>query len=53
MHEITLKNGEKRIDLVDLTVDDVSPYRDKLNAPVRVPVLISVYQNKVSVKAAA
>lgn len=52
MHETTLKNGEKRVDLVDLTVEDVAPYREKLNVLVRVPVSISVWQGKLSVKAA-
>ncbi len=52
MHETTLKNGEKRVDLVDLTVDDVAPYREKMNVLVRVPVSISVWQGKLSVKAA-
>ena len=51
LHENTLKNGEKRMDLVDLTVGDVSPYQDKLNAPISVPVAISVWQGKLSVKA--
>lgn len=51
LHENTLKNGEKRMDLVDLTVGDVSPYKDKLNAPISVPVAISVWQGKLSVKA--
>lgn len=52
MHETMLKNGDKRVDLVDLTVDDVAPYRDKLNTLVRVPVAIGVWQGKLSVKAA-
>ena len=51
LHENTLKNGEKRMDLVDLTVGDVSPYMDKLNTPISVPVAISVWQGKLSVKA--
>lgn len=51
LHENTLKNGEKRMDLVDLTVGDVAPYMDKLNAPISVPVAISVWQGKLSVKA--
>ena len=51
LHENTLKNGEKRMDLVDLTVGDVSPYKDKLNALISVPVAISVWQGKLSVKA--
>lgn len=52
MHETMLKNGDKRVDLVDLTVDDIAPYRDKLNTLVRVPVAIGVWQGKLSVKAA-
>ena len=51
LHENTLKNGEKRMDLVDLTVGDVAPYRDKLDTPISVPVAISVWQGKLSVKA--
>ena len=43
LHENTLKNGEKRVDLVELTVDDVHPYADKLNSPVSVPVSVSVW----------
>lgn len=50
MHEISLSNGAKRVDLVDLKVPDVVPYRDKLNAVIRVPVAISVYQGKLSIK---
>lgn len=52
MHETMLRNGDKRVDLVDLAVDDVAPYREKLNGFVRVPVAISVWQGKLSVKAA-
>lgn len=52
MHETMLKNGEKRIDLVDLTVDDVQIYKEKLNMVVRIPVAISVWQGKLSIKAA-
>ena len=52
LHENTLRNGEKRADLVELTVSDTTPYRDKLNAPVSVPVAVSVWQGKLSVKAA-
>lgn len=52
MHETMLSNGEKRVDLVDLTVKDVHPYKDKLNAPVSIPVTLSVWQGKLSVKAA-
>jgi hypothetical protein len=53
MHEISLSNGAKRVDLVDLKVPDVVPYRDKLNAVIRVPVAISVYQGKLSIKVTA
>lgn len=52
MHETTLSNGEKRVDLVDLTVKDVAPYRDKVNAPISIPVAISVWQGKLTIKAA-
>ena len=52
LHENTLKNGEKRVDLVELTVDDVHPYADKLNSPVSVPVSVSVWQGKLIVRAA-
>lgn len=52
MHETMLSNGEKRVDLVDLTVKDVEPYRDKLNAQISVPVSLSVWQGKLSVKVA-
>lgn len=52
LHENTLRNGEKRADLVELTVSDTSPYTDKLNASVSVPVAISVWQGKLSVRAA-
>lgn len=51
MHETTLSNGEKRVDLVDLTVRDVQPYKDKLNMHVSVPVSLSVWQGKLAVKA--
>lgn len=33
MCENTLKNGEKRIELVDLSVDDVTPYREAMRLP--------------------
>ena len=52
LHENTLRNGEKRADLVELTVSDTSPYNEKLNAPVSVPVAVSVWQGKLSVRAA-
>lgn len=43
MCENTLQNGEKRIELVDLTIDDVTPYRELVGRPVSVPV--GVYIN--------
>lgn len=52
MHETMLSNGEKRVDLVDLTIGDVLPYRDKLNQPVSIPVSLSVWNGKLLVKAA-
>lgn len=51
LHENTLRNGEKRVDLVELAVGDTSPYKDKLNATVSVPVAISVWQGKLNVRA--
>lgn len=52
LHENTLRNGEKRADLVELAVSDTTPYRDKLNATVSVPVAVPVWQGRLSVKAA-
>lgn len=52
LHENTLKNGEKRMDLVELAVGDTQPYQDRLNKPVSVPVAVSVWQGKLSVRAA-
>jgi len=43
MCENVLQNGEKRIELVDLMMEDVKPYETLLNKPVRVPV--GVYVN--------
>ena len=51
LHETTLRNGEKRADLVELVVGNTLPYADKLNGLVRVPVAVSVYQGKLSVRA--
>ena len=42
----------KNADLVELAVSDTTPYRDKLNATVNVPVAVSVWQGRLSVKAA-
>lgn len=42
MCENTLRNGEKRIELVDLNVDDVRAYQDVLGKPVRIPVGVYV-----------
>jgi hypothetical protein len=38
MAENTLQNGQKRLELVNLTVDDPEPYRKLQNRAVRVPV---------------
>lgn len=38
MCENTLQNGQKRMDLVNLSVEDIDPYRKALGKPVRVPV---------------
>jgi len=42
----TLQNGEKRIDLVDLTIDDAEPYREFIGKPVHVPVGVYVSAGK-------
>lgn len=46
MCDNTLKNGEKRIELVDLNVDDVNPYRQVIGKPVRLPVGVFVANGK-------
>lgn len=46
MCENVLKNGQKRMDLVDLSVGDVSAYRDALGKPVSVPVGVYVSNGK-------
>ena len=42
MYENTLANGEKRTEMETLTVADTSPYLNKKNSPVRVPVALNV-----------
>ena len=51
MYENTLANGEKRTEMETLTVVDTSPYMNKKNAAVRVPVALNVYQGKAYLKA--
>lgn len=46
MCENTLQNGEKRIELIDMGVDDVIPYRDLVGKPVSVPVGVYISANK-------
>ncbi len=46
MCENMLQNGEKRIELVDLTIDDIQPYRQEIGKPVRVPVGVYVNAGK-------
>ena len=48
MCENTLQNGQKRMEMVDLTIGDVSPYRQLLGKPVRVPVGVYVVAGKPS-----
>ena len=50
MYENTLANGEKRTEMETLTVADTSPYLNKKNSPVRVPVALNVYQGKAYLK---
>lgn len=51
LHENTLKNGEKRMDLVELAIKDANLYSDKLNQVVTIPVSVSVWQGKLTVRA--
>ena len=51
MYENTLANGEKRTEMETLTVTDTSPYLNKKNSSVRVPVALNVYQGKAYLKA--
>lgn len=44
--ENVLQNGEKRIELVDLTIDEAGPYREAIGKPVRVPVGVYVNAGK-------
>lgn len=46
MCENTLQNGEKRIELIDLTIDDVTPYREALGKPVSVSVGVYINAGK-------
>lgn len=46
MCENTLQNGERRMELVDLAIDEVEPYRAAVGKPVRVPVGVYVNAGK-------
>lgn len=46
MCENILQNGEKRIELIDLNVDNVDFYRSAIGKAVRVPVGVYVSGNK-------
>jgi hypothetical protein len=48
MCDNTLQNGEKRVEMIDLTIGEVEPYRQLLNKPVRVPVGVYVNAGKAS-----
>ena len=48
MCENMLQNGEKRIELVDLTIDDVAPYKDALGKLVSIPVGVFVTGGKAA-----
>lgn len=50
LQENTLKNGDKRMDLVELSVADGSIYSDKLNQKISIPVSISFWQGKSIIK---
>jgi hypothetical protein len=48
MCENMLKNGELKIELIDLTVDSIQEYSDKCDQIVSVPVGVYVAANKVA-----
>lgn len=47
LNEVTLKNGEKRMDLLALTVSDSSKYRDDIGKELELPVDVYAYQGKI------
>lgn len=53
LHQTLLKNGEKRMDIETLSVPDAGVYKDKLNQDVQVPISVSVYKDKLHIKAVA
>ena len=46
--ENILQNGSKRVELIDLSVPDISPYKEALGKPVRVPVGVYVKAGKAT-----
>lgn len=46
MCQNTLKNGETKIELVDLLIDDVTPFRDGVGRMVSIPVGVFVSAGK-------
>ena len=48
MCENTLQNGQKRMEMVDLTISDITPYRQRIGKPVSVPVGVYVVAGKPS-----
>lgn len=48
MCENTLQNGETRIELVDLVMEDIDPYRDAKGQAVSVPVGVYVSGGKAA-----
>jgi hypothetical protein len=46
MCENILQNGQKRVELIDLTIGDVTPYQGCLNKPVSVSVGVYVNAGK-------
>lgn len=53
LHQTTLSNGAKRMDMETLSVPDASVYKDKINQDIQVPISVSIYMNKLHLKAVA
>lgn len=52
LHEVKLKNGEKRMDLIPLTVSDSTPWKEKVGREIELPVDVYVYQGKAGFRLA-
>jgi hypothetical protein len=48
MAENELQNGQKRVELINLTVDTIAPFKSLLNQMVRIPVGIFVQEKSAN-----